>query len=79
MVSMRSDPTRARQAFAGDGYPVPDDAEFRRLRELCNRLYSGGRATRGWALAGIDEMISDAVARDYFARTLLRIASHRKR
>ena len=65
-------------------YPVPDDAEFGRLRELAidyieeaDRLEAEnkGRARES------DELISaalDAVARDYFTRALLRAVSQKK-
>ena len=86
MVGMRNDRARARaRDLLATFYPVPDDVEFRRLRELtvdymqeAKRLEAGqsGRA------AETDELISaalDAVARDYFARALARGASPRKR
>jgi hypothetical protein len=82
MVGMRSDRARARDLLA-TVYPVPDDVEFRRLRELAidyireaERLEA---ANKGRAVEP-DEMISaalDAVARDYFARALLRAAPRR--
>ncbi len=75
---------RARDLLA-TVYPVPDDVEFRRLRELAidyvqeaERLEAEkkGRAVES------DELISaalDAVARDYFKRALLRAVSRRVR
>ncbi len=75
---------RARDLLA-TVYPVPDDVEFRRLRELAidyiqeaERLEADkkGRAVES------DELISaalDAVARDYFKRALLRAVSRRVR
>jgi hypothetical protein len=75
---------RARDLLA-TVYPVPDDVEFRRLRELAidyiqeaERLEAekSGRAVES------DELISaalDAVARDYFKRALLRAVSRRVR
>jgi hypothetical protein len=86
MVGMRNDRVRARaRDLLATVYPVPDDVEFRRLRELAiDYIQEAGRleaAQRGSA-AETDELISaalDAVARDYFARTLARAAAHRKR
>ena len=86
MVGMRSDRARARaRNLLATVYPVPNDAEFRRLRELAfdyiqeaERLEAENRGR----LLETDEVISaalDAVARDYFARALLRTATHRKR
>jgi hypothetical protein len=87
MVGMRNDRARARaRDLLATIYPIPDDddVEFRRLRELATdfvqeaeRLEAEqrGRATE------TDELISaalDAVARDYFARTLLRTVSKRR-
>ena len=82
---MASDsPARARNLLA-TVYPIPDDAEFRGLRELAidymreaDRLEaeSRGRAPES------EELISaalDAGARDYFKRALLRAASRRVR
>jgi hypothetical protein len=77
MVGVRSDRarTRARDLLA-TVYPIPDDAEFHRLRELAveyiqeaerlERERKGGRSEP-------DELISaalDEVARNYFARAL---------
>jgi hypothetical protein len=85
MVGMRSDRarTRARDLLA-TVYPVPDDVEFQRLRELAvdyireaERLEA---ASRGREVES-DELISaalDAVARDYFSRALLRAVSRRR-
>lgn len=85
MVGMRSDRARARaRDLLATVYPVPEDHEFYRLRELAidyikeaERLETE-RSGRG---AESDEMISaalDAVARDYFRRALLRTVSQRK-
>ena len=85
MPGTRSDRarTRARDLLA-TVYPVPDDAEFHRLRELAvdyiqeaERLEAEkkGRAVES------DELIStalDAVARDYFKRAVLRAVSRRR-
>jgi hypothetical protein len=86
MVGMRSDRARAlAQDLLATVYPVPDDVEFHRLRELAidyireaDRLEA---ANRGREVES-DELISaalDAVARDYFSRAVLRAVSHRKR
>ena len=75
---------RARDLLA-TVYPVPDDVEFRRLRELAiDYVQEAERLeaeSRGRMLES-DELISaalDAVARDYFARALLRAVSHKDR
>jgi hypothetical protein len=86
MAGMRNDRARARaRDLLATIYPVPDDVEFRGLRELAidyiqeaERLEAEKRGRE----AESDELISaalDAVARDYFARALLRTVSHRKR
>jgi hypothetical protein len=77
MVGMRSDRARERaRNLLATVYPIPDDAEYYRLRELAveyireaERLERDlkGRATEP------DELISaalDDVARGYFARVL---------
>ena len=86
MPGMRSDRARARaRDLLATVYPAPDDAEFRRLRELAVEYIQEAERleaeSRGHVLES-DEMISsalDAVARDYFARALLRAVSRRKR
>ena len=86
MPGMRSDRARARaRDLLATVYPAPDDAEFRRLRELAvDYIREAERLeaeSRGHVLES-DEMISsalDAVARDYFARALLRAVSRKKR
>jgi len=86
MVGMRSDRARARaRDLLATVYPVPDDVEFRRLRELAidyireaERLET---ANRGRGVES-DELISaalDAVARDYFARALARAVPRGRR
>lgn len=75
---------RARHLLA-TVYPVPDDTDFRRLRELATDYIQEAErleAENRGRLLESDEVTSaamDAVALDYFARTLLRIASQRKR
>jgi hypothetical protein len=79
MVGMRSDRARARaRDLLATVYPTPDDAEFYRLRELAiDYIQEAERIeaeNRGRVLES-DELISaalDAVARDFFARALLR-------
>ena len=86
MVRMRSDHARARaRDLLATVYPIPDDVEFYRLRELADdyikeaeRLEAEkmGRATEP------AEMITaalDAVARDYFARALGQAVSRKDR
>jgi hypothetical protein len=86
MAGMRIERARARaRDLLATLYPVPDDIEFQRLRELAidyirqaERLeaQNRGRATES------EELISaalDAVARDYFSRALLRTPSHKIR
>jgi hypothetical protein len=85
MVGMRNDRARARARDLLATYPVPDDVELRRLRELAiDYVQEAERleAERRGRAAETDELISaalDAVARDYFARALLRAVSHKKR
>jgi hypothetical protein len=84
MAGMRNDRARARaRNLLATVYPVPDDVEFRRLRELAidyireaERLEAENRDRE----VESDEMVSAALdARDYFSRALLRAVSHRKR
>ena len=74
---------RARDLLA-TVYPVPEDVEFRRLRELATDFVQEAErreaAKRGRAVES-DELIStalDAVARDYFKRAVLRAVSRRR-
>jgi hypothetical protein len=77
MVGMRGDYTRARaKQLLATAFPIPEDAEFDRLRELAidyireaERLETANRGRP----AEPNELISaalDAVARDYFSRAL---------
>jgi hypothetical protein len=86
MVGMRNDRARARaKDMLATFYPVPDDTEFHRLRELAvdyvqeaERLEADNRGRT----AESGELISaalDAVARDYFSRAVARARSRRKR
>jgi hypothetical protein len=83
---MRSDRARARaRDLLATMYPIPDDVEFRRLRELAVEYIQEAErleAEKKGRVAESDEMISaalDAVARDYFTRALLRTVTRRKR
>jgi hypothetical protein len=86
MAGMRSDRTRARaKDLLATVYPVPDDVKFHRLRELATDYIEEAErleaANRG-RVAEPDELVSaalDAVARDYFARALLRTTSRKQR
>jgi len=86
MVGMRSDHarTRARDLLATI-YPLPDDEELHRLRELAiDYIREAERLETGHSgrVAESDELISaalDAVARDYFARAVARARSQGKR
>jgi hypothetical protein len=86
MISMRSDRARDRaRNLLATIYPLPDDDEFHRLRELAvDYIQEAERldAERKGRLAESDELISaalDAVARDYFARAVTRAKSQGKR
>src|ERR1700716_3600700 len=86
MAGMRSDRARARaRDLLATVYPIPDDAEFHRLRELAiDYIKEAERieAENKGRVVESDEMISaalDAVARDFFARALLRAASQKTR
>src|SRR5260370_39465619 len=85
MPGTRSDRARARaRDLLATLYPIPDDAEFHRLRELAvDYIQEAERleAERKGRVLESDEMISaalDAVARGYFARALLRAMSPEK-
>jgi hypothetical protein len=74
----------ARDALA-TAYPVPDDVEFRRLRELAiDDAQEAERPKAGDSghLVKSGELISgalDTVAREYFKRAVLRAVSRRAR
>jgi hypothetical protein len=86
MAGMRTDRARARaRVLLATVYPIPDDEESRRLRELAiDYIREAGRLeveNRG-RVAEPDELTSealDAVARDYFARALARVVAQRRR
>lgn len=86
MVTTRSDRARARaRDLLATTYPLPDDAELRRLRELAVdyiREAERQKAGHSGQAAEYHELISaalDAVARDYFARAVARARSRGKR
>lgn len=86
MVGMRSDRARARaRNLLATIYPLPDDAEFHRLRGLAvDYIEEAERleAERKGRLDESDELISaalDAVARDYFVRAVTRAKTRGKR
>ena len=85
MVGMRSDRVRAQaRDLLETAYPVPDNAEAQRLRELVNNYVQEAERIEAEAgrVAKTDELISaalDAVARDYFAREVSRASTRRKR
>jgi hypothetical protein len=85
MVGMRNDRARARaRDLLATIYPLPDDPELNRLRELAvDYIREAERLEAGHSgcAAESDELISaalDAVARDYFARAIGRARSHGK-
>jgi ribosomal protein S7 len=75
---------RARDLLAAV-YPIPEDVEVRRLRELAiDYIQEAARreAENRGRVAESEELISaalDAVARDYFKRALVRAVSRRNR
>jgi hypothetical protein len=84
MAGMRSERARDRASnLLATVYPVPNDVEFSRLRELAiDYIQEADRLeaeNRGRVMES-DELISaalDAVARDYFKRALLRAMTRR--
>ena len=84
MAAMRGERARARaRNLLATVYPIPDDAEFRSLRELAiDYIQEAERleTENSRRVVESDELISaalDAVARDYFKRALLRATSRR--
>jgi hypothetical protein len=87
MAGARDDRARARaRDLLATYYPAPEDedAEFPRLRELATDYIRQAEQieaeTSGHAVES-DELISaafDAVARDFFKRTVLRAASRKQ-
>ena len=86
MAGLRSERARghARDLLA-TVYPIPEDAEVRRLRQLAIDYIQEAEqleAENSGRAAESEELISaalDAVARDYFKRALLRAVSRRIR
>jgi hypothetical protein len=86
MVGIRNDRARARaRDLLATVYPIPDDAESRRLRQLAiDYIQEAGRletANSGRAIES-DELVAaalDSVARDFFTRALLRAVSDKIR
>ena len=86
MAGMRSERARDRaRDLLATVYPIPEDAEVRRLRELAiDYIQEAERleAENKGRVPESDELISaalDAVARDYFERAVLRAVSRRVR
>ena len=86
MAAMRGERARARaRNLLETVYPIPDDAEFRGLRELAIdyvREAERLETENSDRVVESDELISaalDAVARDYFKRALLRAAARKVR
>jgi len=85
MARMRNDHARARaRDLLATVYPIPENAEFQRLRELAVDYIAEAERleaeNRGRACEP-DEMITaalDAVARDYFAHALVRATVRKK-
>jgi hypothetical protein len=86
MARMRSDHARARaNDLLATIYPIPDDVEFHRLRELAiDYIKEAERleAENKGRTVEPDEAITaalDAIARDYFTRALVRSISRKSR
>jgi hypothetical protein len=86
MAAMRSDRARARaKDLLATVYPIPNDVEFLRLRELATDYIREAERLEGenrGRAAEPDEAVSaalDAIARDYFARALVRTVARRER
>jgi hypothetical protein len=86
MARMRNDSARARASdLLASAYPIPDDVELHRLRELAiEYLQEAERleAENKGRAAEPEEAIAaalDAIARDYFARALVRSISRKSR
>jgi hypothetical protein len=85
MVRMRSDRARDRaRDLLATYYPVPEDAESQRLRDLSVQYIQEAERIEAQSKGHMpesDELISaalDAVARDYFARTVIRAKARDK-
>jgi hypothetical protein len=85
MGGMRSERARDRaRSLLATIYPVPDDAEFWRLRELALDYVQEAERLEAETSSRVvesSELITaalDAVARDYFKRALYRASRSRK-
>jgi hypothetical protein len=86
MVGIRNDRARARaRDLLATVYPMPDDGESRRLRQLAIDYIAEAEqleaATSGRVIES-DELVAaalDSVARDFFTRALLRAVSEKVR
>ena len=86
MAGMRSERARDRaRDLLATVYPLPNDVEFHRLRELAVEYVQEAErleAENKGRVPESDELISaalDAVARDYFERALLRAVTRKVR
>ena len=86
MARMRTDRARARaRDLLATAYPIPDNVELHRLRELAiEYLQEAERleAENKGRAAEPDEAITaalEAIARDYFARAVVRSISRKAR
>ena len=86
MAGLRSERARDRaRDLLATVYPLPNDVEFHRLRELAVEYVQEAErleAENKGRVPESDELISaalDAVARDYFERAVLRAVSRRVR
>jgi hypothetical protein len=83
MVGIRNDRARARaRDLLATVYPVPDDGESRRLRQLAIDYIEEAeqRETASGRMIETDELVAavlDGIARDFFTRALLRAVSHK--
>jgi hypothetical protein len=86
MVGIRNDRARARaRDLLATVYPIPDDGESRRLRQLAiDYIQQAERleAASSGRIIESDELVAaalDGVARDFFTRALLRAVSEKIR
>jgi hypothetical protein len=86
MVGIRNDRARARaRDLLATVYPIPDDGESRRLRQLAIDYIQEAERLEAASTGRIiesDELVAaalDGVARDFFTRALLRAVSEKIR
>jgi hypothetical protein len=86
MVGSRNDRARARaRDLLATVYPIPDDGESRRLRQLAIDYIQEAERLEAASTGRIiesDELVAaalDGVARDFFTRALLRAVSEKIR